>query len=58
MNKFYSPDLNKLDDKAIIKALRKAVRQYANGEIEETNQTLSEIIEAINDWDLANNLSD
>lgn len=40
-----------LKDKKIIEALKQAVVQYENGEIDEVRDTLFDIVDAINDFE-------
>lgn len=42
---------NKLQDDAIVKALRQTADDYENGELSEVVDTLTDIIEAVKTWE-------
>lgn len=51
--KFYNEETGELNDAEIVKTLRQAADDYENGEVEEVRDVLIEIINAIEDFDIA-----
>lgn len=47
LNKFYNEAENELNDDLVLQALRQAIDDYENGELIEVSETLSQIIDAI-----------